>query len=923
MPSIAPEWMPQNSELEQFYIGVKKFVKCCVEPLKKEDIKYLKEKSIVDPVVGYIHLNTWEMALIDTEILQRLRKIKQLGLADCVFPTLGYSRFEHTLGVVGRLAQILNKLIENQKRINKEDQFFLSTINKYEIPIRLAALFHDTGHCLFSHASERVINDLNVNNNYPSTKTIQEIFTDHFEKTSNISIAEILSVTILSTEEMHAFIDSLEIPGKTSDVIDNWCECAARFIFGLPIKKDPSSLFLAQLMSSGLDIDKLDYMTREAHFSGIKLEIDIERLYDKMRIFKISYAKLPDGLKTFNKYFEVRGDRAIEFYVLGMDLGGQFAFEEFCISRVTLYDKIYLHQKIRAAESQLIDYLKQIPIKYAEMNEVHRWLFIPESIVEYPNMQVPTIDTQKGTLFEKVCDFKDFNLINIDKRKLLYRAYAFGPANSLSDPTIDKNIIDLPSLQVISNIDSDLQTFKRELMEEANNILTSLEKTETIKEEDIIIDMPRYLNVQQGHNTLYFEKPVRLPLRWTMPIDRIVDYYQKNRALAYIFTQRQYCSILLLASEIVIWRKYRSNFEQESLISKKIVEKAEEIKKKLNRKNYYKNATILKPVPAYLVTPMAQDIIQKVSIKLSQFESFSHQRLTVSHITNYLSQFPDELQQAATKFIDHIELIDNSILITGFEKRCSKLNADGIKNIALLPLGGVYDSAHHLLYYLREITKTSGNIIPDIGVLNDETVMSADHILFFDDNANTGLQIINIFSSWLGKPIKEELQLKEEHVHKLGQEASVKLLQTDISIILGIGTEHVDKTIVDLMKNELGFNEGKVKVYIEKLLPIDKRIFSGKNSAFDEADKNKLYKFLYTVGHELMKNEGKSDDSAKEKALGYHSAEAMIIFPYNVPTMTITPLWCSGKFKENEWMPLVERRRRRNAMTKEIIGEDT
>src|SRR4051812_38669126 len=76
----------------------------------EKDLRQFTGKSVLDPLLGYIHLTRWEAALLETELFQRLRRIRQLGLAHLVYPTLGYGRFEHTLGVLGRVSQILQRL---------------------------------------------------------------------------------------------------------------------------------------------------------------------------------------------------------------------------------------------------------------------------------------------------------------------------------------------------------------------------------------------------------------------------------------------------------------------------------------------------------------------------------------------------------------------------------------------------------------------------------------------------------------------------------------------------------------------------------------------------------------------------------------------------------------------------------------------
>ena len=127
-------------------------------------------KDIHDPIWGTNRFSWRELAVIDSPIIQRLRRIHQTGLAYYVYPSARHSRFEHTLGVVtvasrvfdavaqryaGRLEEIADTL---KKPLEKVDD----TVSRWRQELRLAALLHDTGHSVLSHASERVYGQLEL-----------------------------------------------------------------------------------------------------------------------------------------------------------------------------------------------------------------------------------------------------------------------------------------------------------------------------------------------------------------------------------------------------------------------------------------------------------------------------------------------------------------------------------------------------------------------------------------------------------------------------------------------------------------------------------------------------------------------------------------------------------------------------------------
>jgi len=207
--NIVQEWLPQNIELIPFYEGISKFIDKYL-PSTVEQIEY-SSKTIHIPLTGDVYLESWEVAIIDSKLYQRIRDIKQVGLAYLVFPSIIHSRFEHSLGVLGRLMEILNKVTINTNRYDS-DLKIKEKIEQYKISIRLAALIHDIGHCVFSHVSERVINTLPGNEPYPSSKLVRELFSKHFKKNSQIPFAEIFSISLLGSARFLEFFENLDVP---------------------------------------------------------------------------------------------------------------------------------------------------------------------------------------------------------------------------------------------------------------------------------------------------------------------------------------------------------------------------------------------------------------------------------------------------------------------------------------------------------------------------------------------------------------------------------------------------------------------------------------------------------------------------------------------------------------------------------------
>ncbi len=244
-----------------------------------------KDKIINDPIYGFVTLENGIITdLIDHPFFQRLRKIAQLGLSYLVYPGAHHTRFHHAIGCL----HLMNKAITQLK-----NKGHLITHKEAEA-LKIAILLHDIGHGPFSHALEH-------------------------------SIASEISHEHLSSIFMQNL--NAQFEGKLSLAIE---------IFN---NKHPKK-FLHQLVSSQLDMDRLDYLKRDSFFSGVtEGNIGTERIINMLNI-------VDDNLVVEEK--------------------GIYSIEKFLIARRLMYWQVYLHKTVVSAENMLIKVLKRA--KYLMMN---------------------------------------------------------------------------------------------------------------------------------------------------------------------------------------------------------------------------------------------------------------------------------------------------------------------------------------------------------------------------------------------------------------------------------------------------------------------------------------------------------------------------------------------------------------------------
>ena len=235
-------------------------------------------KLFSDPVHGFISVpKNVIMDLIQTPEVQRLRRIRQLGVGHLVFPGAEHSRFNHALGAMALMQDALTNLNEKGTPISPEEETAALTV----------ALLHDVGHGAFSH-------------------TLEHQLIDDF---SHEDMSRVLLVAL--NERMDGALDT------------------ALAIFD----DDYGRPFFHQLVSSQLDMDRLDYLRRDSFYTGVaEGEVGVQRLLKTMRVHP------PQGGPDAEVMIEAKGI---------------YAVENFLISRRLMYWQVYLHKTVLAGDELL------------------------------------------------------------------------------------------------------------------------------------------------------------------------------------------------------------------------------------------------------------------------------------------------------------------------------------------------------------------------------------------------------------------------------------------------------------------------------------------------------------------------------------------------------------------------------------------
>jgi HD superfamily phosphohydrolase len=252
-------------------------------------MQVIKRKIINDPVYGFITINhPLIFSIIAHPYYQRLRRIQQMAMAQLVYPGAVHTRLHHSLGAYHLMCNAVVELRSKGVEITEEE----------EIAVKAGILLHDIGHGPFSHALEHVV-----------VKGV------HHEQLS-------LQIMKVINEELEGQLDL----------------CIK--IFTDQYHKP----FLHQLISGQLDVDRMDYLSRDSFYSGVSEGV-------------IGYDRILKMLVVHNGQLMVEEK-------------GIYSVEKFLVARRQMYWQVYLHKTVMAAEKMLVKILERVRAIYHENDEL-------------------------------------------------------------------------------------------------------------------------------------------------------------------------------------------------------------------------------------------------------------------------------------------------------------------------------------------------------------------------------------------------------------------------------------------------------------------------------------------------------------------------------------------------------------------------
>ncbi|WP_299052712.1 HD domain-containing protein [uncultured Polaribacter sp.] len=324
-----------------------------------------KLKILNDPIYGFIQIpNTLIFDIIEHPYFQRLRRITQMGFSNLVYPGANHTRFHHAIGCMHLMQKAVNVLRLKQVVISKEE----------ETALYVAILLHDIGHGAFSHALEHSI------------------------------------VSGISHEEI-----SLKFMQKLNAEFDGQLSLAIQIFEGNYSRK-----FMCQLISSQLDVDRLDYLKRDSFYTGVtEGNISSDRLIAMMNV-------KDDALVIEEK--------------------GIYSVEKFLMARRLMYWQVYLHKTGLVAENMLVNVLKRAK----QLAEQGKDLYASTALKYFLYNPISKVNFNEETL-RKFSILDDYDILSAIKEWMHHEDKVL---STLSKMIIDRKLL---RIEIQEDVFTDLQ----------------------------------------------------------------------------------------------------------------------------------------------------------------------------------------------------------------------------------------------------------------------------------------------------------------------------------------------------------------------------------------------------------------------------------------------------------------------------------
>ena len=891
--------MLQPSALDVYAASVGKFTEDLLRPyIERVEAQFQQDpnaarasKEFNDPIWGTVLLTPVELVVLNSPLLQRLRRIRQLGVVHLVYPGANHTRFEHSIGVchqVGRIARSVNE----HAGVDRSKWLFDDRLIQR---LRLAGLVHDVGHGVLSHVSEHALR---------SVKSVNELLLAFLKEKSRPQLPQLSEMAAFYILDSDAFRDLITLAYKVGEQVASpgTAEEIATMVAGLKVSDEFP--LLHELISGPFDADKLDYIARDAIMCGVPVVTDVNRLIQKMRALSVTVDELPKHLKQ-------TVDSRKNYVITGISRSGARAIDEVVLARSLMFDKVYRHQKVRAVEIMVESALGRIALANPDNAAIMPLHMTDDEFSSLTEKNVDDLFQGKPGEASSVHDL----LQRIRDRRLFVRAYAFRQAGDDETPVSQQERFDERQLLSQLRKPAGNEQFKKLVAAEVLKIhdLVPQDFLTTLGGRDLTayigVDPPSAKEDDSKESWAYLleEDGTVHEVRKVVPDLRAwADAYVNTRDVGYIFAPAELAEAVSIAADVVMLREYSVRPAPRMQVYVKTDGRGG-LRAALADAGYWGGSAPreLGPEPPVLRRADARERLERITKQYAGYDGPSAEPsaveaggvVTPERVRAFVRQFPDELAPVALAAVQSVKIINRSeanAALRGFIEEHAPF-----KGAAITPLGDPKDGASVLAYFIGDEARMHNMPVLE----RSDALLGSGPVVFVDDVVGLGNAAVEFFEGLFGAEPTTKLGQRKRLL--LPEELQDAFRKREIAIVFCAGLDGG----AEFVKSKLAaLGVENVTVYVhhpESWIPsIEENVRPDFPSLTD-----RFIEECRRIGVGLVDGEQDwAQDKKDERVLGYGNRGKLLISSFNTPTMTLTALWKEGTVDGIRWQPLLPRR---------------
>jgi HD superfamily phosphohydrolase len=916
-----------------------------------------RPKYVKDKLWGMMEFTPDELAIIDSPLLQRLRRIGQLGLTFLTYPSAEHSRFAHTLGVAHVVKRLINSISDIARRepvlrADGEEYFLYDPKSDPDVVRSLthAALLHDVGHFAFSHAGEIAFSSL-ADEAQIGGFQLAEFIGIFREANFDSGLSECLSIAVCLSPRFRSFYG--KVTGEAN--LDRRLRDVCSFIGG--VAHDPLYPGLANLISgAAVDADKIDYLNRDASECGIPVGVDVSRVFLNSALVRVDERQALALSRSRGHKSE--GSRFVPGTHFIVNSSGIDTYDELANAKSVLYDRVYLHQLTRNAE-QVLSHALHAAMRSAQRNrkfnplDVLSWFqFGDDELLAWLSNH-PTSKRMATRLISRDLPKRAFVLFRDVCEPFVKLHEIFDPLE-WGGPNGPSRLNELETVyyrrtawrlfdQIVPVDETDRP---RRLAELRENILREAVAAKTLLNSRFLSKGDRAGEPYVGISPRLAFKPINEVLvreknsighsgQWTRS-EELANADNIGRGVDYIHADREWCLYVAIACAKVLYNFFADNrpltipdgteigpdietpgfavrprllVRLREICSRTGVDYAELVAEmsRADKLNYFE--------AAHRIVPLGDTEARECQAVAEHYAKFSGERgwrVSEGSVRTFVRQFPVGLRPEMLQVLRRGTVIGRGATREAMDALTAKLGGGTGAELVIArfsPNSGAFTGMTLEQERKGDYERLGHEFVRTIGEFEArlENGNPPACLMFVDDQFATGGQAHGQLLHWGGKQRDEwPVEIRDERnidQSPLGPKTKEFLKRGKIRLAFLQGTE-TGKLRIEKVASELGFADLKVEYDTELLAEP-----AGLSDALKE--------FLRKVGYQLLKSVryGEDDliDETQQTALhgdelGYGNIGSVMVTPSSAPSHTITALWCPGTFERQPWIPIFLRR---------------